>query len=243
MEHPIKVRYERVSELAHVPTRGSEKAAGYDLYAAVGSPVSIAPHETARIDTGLRFEIPDGYFAAIFARSGIAAKEGLRPANCTGVCDSDYRGNYIVALHNDSEVTRVVEPGERIAQMVVIPYLPVFFEEAGSLSDTERGAGGFGSTGSTIQGYTRRKHNMKIRTRYAPSPTGRMHVGNLRTALYAYLIAKHEDGDFILRIEDTDQGRYVEGAVDIIKRTMADNRPDRGRRSRQGRRRRSLCAE
>ena len=147
MEHPIKVRYERVSELAHVPTRGSEKAAGYDLYAAVGSPVSIAPHETARIDTGLRFEIPDGYFAAIFARSGIAAKEGLRPANCTGVCDSDYRGNYIVALHNDSEVTRVVEPGERIAQMVVIPYLSVFFEEAGSLSDTERGAGGFGSTG------------------------------------------------------------------------------------------------
>ncbi len=147
IEHPIKVRYTRVSELAHIPTRGSEKAAGYDLYAAIDSTIRIAPHETAKIDTGLRFEIPDGYFAAIFARSGIAAKEGLRPANCTGVCDSDYRGNYIVAMHNDSEVTRVVEPGERIAQMVVLPYLPVFFEESDSLTDTERGEGGFGSTG------------------------------------------------------------------------------------------------
>ena len=147
IEHPIKVRYTRVSELAHIPTRGSEKAAGYDLYAAIDSTIRIAPHETAKIDTGLRFEIPDGYFAAIFARSGIAAKEGLRPANCTGVCDSDYRGNYIVAMHNDSEVTRVVEPGERIAQMVVPPYLPVFFEESDSLTDTERGEGGFGSTG------------------------------------------------------------------------------------------------
>ena len=82
-----------------------------------------------------------------FLQSGIAAKEGLRPANCTGVCDSDYRGNYIVAMHNDSEVTGVVEPGERIAQMVVLPYLPVFFEESDSLTDTERGEGGFGSTG------------------------------------------------------------------------------------------------
>jgi dUTP pyrophosphatase len=100
-----------------------------------------------KIDTGLQLEIPDGYFAAIFARSGIASKEGLRPANCTGVCDSDYRGNYIVALHNDSGITRVVEPGERIAQMIVMPYLGVSFEEADTLSDTERGGGGFGSTG------------------------------------------------------------------------------------------------
>ena len=79
--------------------------------------------------------------------SGIAAREGLRPANCTGVCDSDYRGNYIVALHNDSETIRIVSPGERIAQMVVMPYLSVSFEESGTLSETERGAGGFGSTG------------------------------------------------------------------------------------------------
>ena len=147
MDHSVKVRFKRVSEFARIPTRGSEKAAGYDLYAALEEPVTIAPHETVKIDTGLQFEIPDGYFAAIYARSGIAAKEGLRPANCTGVCDSDYRGNYIVALHNDSEQARTVVPGERIAQMVVIPYLSVTFEESGLLSDTERGAGGFGSTG------------------------------------------------------------------------------------------------
>ncbi len=148
MDQPVKVRFRRVSDLARIPTRGSEKAAGYDLYAATAQPVRIGPHQTAQIDTGLQFEIPDGYFAAIYARSGIAAKEGLRPANCTGVCDSDYRGNYIVALHNDSGQTRTVEPGERIAQMVVIPYLSVSFEESGELSDTGRGAGGFGSTGS-----------------------------------------------------------------------------------------------
>lgn len=143
----MQVKCRRVSEYAKLPTRGSEKAAGYDLYAATGKEIRIAPHGTAKIDTGLQFEIPDGYFAAVFARSGIAAKEGLRPANCVGVCDSDYRGNYIVALHNDSEEVRVVTPGERIAQMVVLPYLPVTFEEADELSSTERGAGGFGSTG------------------------------------------------------------------------------------------------
>lgn len=147
MADAINVRFRRTSSLAHIPTRGSEKAAGYDLYAAVSEPVRIEPHQTVSIDTGLQFEIPDGYFAAIYARSGIASREGLRPANCTGVCDSDYRGNYIVALHNDSERTRIVEPGERIAQMVVIPYLPVAFEEAETLSETDRGAGGFGSTG------------------------------------------------------------------------------------------------
>lgn len=148
MDQAVKVSCRRVSALARIPTRGSEKAAGYDLYAALEEPVRIAPHETVKIDTGLQFEIPDGYFAAIYARSGIAAKEGLRPANCTGVCDSDYRGNYIVALHNDSEKTRTVEPGERIAQMVVIPYLSVSFEEVDELSGTERGAGSFGSTGT-----------------------------------------------------------------------------------------------
>lgn len=147
MEQPVMIRFRRVSSLARIPTRGSEKAAGYDLYAALDQPVIIEPHKTVKIDTGLQFEIPDGYFAAIYARSGIAAKEGLRPANCTGVCDSDYRGNYIVALHNDSDTARTVEPGERIAQMVVIPYLCVCFEESSELSGTERGEGGFGSTG------------------------------------------------------------------------------------------------
>ena len=147
MEQPVTIRFRRVSDLARIPTRGSEKAAGYDLYAALDKPVLIEPHKTVKIDTGLQFEIPDGYFAAIYARSGIAAKEGLRPANCTGVCDSDYRGNYIVALHNDSDTVRTVEPGERIAQMIVIPYLSVCFEESAELSGTERGEGGFGSTG------------------------------------------------------------------------------------------------
>ena len=147
MEQPVTIRFRRVSDLARIPTRGSEKAAGYDLYAALDKPVLIEPHKTVKIDTGLQFEIPDGYFAAIYARSGIAAKEGLRPANCTGVCDSDYRGNYIVALHNDSDTVRTVEPGERIAQMVVLPYLSVSFEESKELSGTERGEGGFGSTG------------------------------------------------------------------------------------------------
>lgn len=142
------VRVKRVSPYAKLPTRGSAQAAGYDLYAAIPEAIQIAPHETARIDTGLRFEIPEGYFAAIFARSGIAAKEGLRPANCTGVCDSDYRGNYIVALHNDSNSVRTVEPAERIAQMVVMPYLAVEFEETDELPETDRGAGGFGSTGA-----------------------------------------------------------------------------------------------
>ena len=143
------VRVKRVSEYAKLPTRGSEKAAGYDLYAALGEPVRIRPHSTVKIDTGLQFELPDGFFAAIFARSGIAAREGLRPANCTGVCDSDYRGNYIVAMHNDSEEARVIEPGERIAQMIVMPYLAVEFEETRELTQTARGDGGFGSTGRT----------------------------------------------------------------------------------------------
>ena len=111
MDQSVKIRFRRVSSLARIPARGSEKAAGYDLYAAIAEPVRIAPHETVRIDTGLQFEIPDGYFAAICARSGIAVKEGLRPANCIGICDSDYRGNYIVALHNDSENERTVVPG------------------------------------------------------------------------------------------------------------------------------------
>lgn len=137
----------RVSDTAVVPTRGSEYAAGYDLYADISEPVLIRPHETAKIDTGLQFELPDGYFAAIFARSGLAAREGLRPANCVGVCDADYRGNYIVAVHNDSTSDRIIEPHEKIAQMVVMPFLPLEFEESDSLSDTARSDGGFGSTG------------------------------------------------------------------------------------------------
>ena len=143
----MKIRVKKVSETAVLPTHGSPYAAGYDLYADVAEDTVIKPHQTVMIDTGLQFELPEGYFAGIFARSGLAAKESLRPANCVGVCDSDYRGNYMVAVHNDGEVERVIKPHEKIAQMVVMAYLPLEFEETEQLSDTSRGAGGFGSTG------------------------------------------------------------------------------------------------
>ena len=99
------------------------------------------------VGTGLAMEIPEGYFGAIFARSGLASKQGLRPANCVGVVDSDYRGEFMIALHNDTDVERVIAGKERIAQMVVMPYLSVEFEEVETLNETERGEGGFGSTG------------------------------------------------------------------------------------------------
>jgi dUTP pyrophosphatase len=143
----MKIKVRRVSPTALLPTRGSSSAAGYDLYADLQEEALIAPHTTVKIDTGLQFELPEGFFAGIFARSGIAAREGLRPANCVGVCDSDYRGNYIVAIHNDSDAERRIAVHEKIAQMIVMPYLPLEFEETDSLTDTDRGAGGFGSTG------------------------------------------------------------------------------------------------
>ena len=139
-----------LNNLAKAPTRGSEKAAGMDLYAAVDGEgyVRILPHETVKIGTGLAIEIPVGYVGAIYARSGIATKRGLRPANCVGLCDSDYRGEYIVALHNDSDKTEIVEPNERIAQLVIMPHLLVRWQEIDELSETERGDNGFGSTGA-----------------------------------------------------------------------------------------------
>ena len=143
----MKIQIKKLKENAIIPTRGSDRAAGYDLYACLENEVTIGAGETVMIGTGLSIAVPEGYFGAIFARSGLAAKEGLRPANCVGVADSDYRGEYIVALHNDSAISRVVTPGERIAQLVVMPYLSVEFEEVDSLDETERGAGGFGSTG------------------------------------------------------------------------------------------------
>ena len=143
----MKIQIKKLKENAIIPTRGSDRAAGYDLYACLENEVTIGAGETVKIGTGLSIAVAVGYFGAIFARSGLAAKEGLRPANCVGVADSDYRGEYIVALHNDSAISRVVTPGERIAQLVVMPYLSVEFEEVDSLDETERGAGGFGSTG------------------------------------------------------------------------------------------------
>lgn len=143
----MEIRVKKISQTAVLPTRGSASAAGYDLYADLAENVEIAPHETKMIGTGLTMEIPEGYFGAIFARSGLAARESLRPANCVGVVDSDYRGPFMIALHNDGETVRVIEPRERIAQLVVMPYLSVEFTESDELNETIRGAGGFGSTG------------------------------------------------------------------------------------------------
>jgi len=144
----MKIEIKKLKENAQIPTRGSEKAAGYDLYACIDEEsVTIPAHSTVKIGTGLAIAVPDGYFGAIFARSGLAAKQGLRPANCVGVADSDYRGEYIVALHNDTDEDKVIAKNERIAQLVIMPYLSVEFEEVDALDETERGAGGFGSTG------------------------------------------------------------------------------------------------
>lgn len=147
-----KVLIKKFKKEAKIPTKGSVNAAGYDLYACIREPVTIRPHVTKMIGTGLAIAVPDGYFGAIFARSGLATKQGLRPANCVGVADSDYRGEYMVALHNDSDVERVVESGDRIAQLVIMPYFEANFCEVDELPKTERGTGGFGSTGSKIIG-------------------------------------------------------------------------------------------
>ncbi len=147
MEYWVDVKVKKLNDLAKFPTRGSEHAAGYDLYAATDGPVYILPHSTMKIGTGLSFQIPDWTFAAIFARSGIAAKQGLRPANCVGICDSDYRGQYIVAIHNDTDEVQTIVSQQRIAQMILLPYIEMNFYETDNLSETERGDGGFGSTG------------------------------------------------------------------------------------------------
>ena len=146
-EDTVRIKVKKLKEGAALPTRGSDLAAGYDLYACLEESVVIAPGQTVPVGTGLAMELPEGWFAAIFARSGLAVKQGLRPANCVGVCDADYRGEYIVPLYNDSAVPRTVENGERIAQMVLLPCRPVFFELTEELGDTDRGGGGFGSTG------------------------------------------------------------------------------------------------
>lgn len=141
------INVKKLNDFAKLPTRGSEYAAGYDLYAATNYNIEIQPHTTVKIGTGLSFELPQGTFAAIFPRSGIATKRGLRPANCVGVCDSDYRGEYIVAIHNDTDQIQHIEPGERIAQMILLPFYSMNFNEVNELSDTNRGKGGFGNSG------------------------------------------------------------------------------------------------
>lgn len=143
----IKVNFTELTEGAKAPTYGTEQAAGADLYSCEAE-VIIAPGETRLIHTGIAMEIPEGYAGFIYARSGIATKRGLAPANKVGVIDSDYRGEIMVALYNHSNEAQAVARGERIAQLVIAPFLKVEYTKAEALSNTERGNGGFGSTGS-----------------------------------------------------------------------------------------------
>ena len=146
----MEVKIQKLHPGAVTPRRGSADAAGYDLYAcpADGQSVTIAPHATAMIGTGLALAIPAGYFGGVFARSGLASRQGLRPANCVGVIDADYRGELRVFLQNNGTETQTVENGERIAQLVITPCLDIEIEETDELSETLRGASGFGSTGT-----------------------------------------------------------------------------------------------
>ena len=144
----MKIKIKKLNENATIPTYGSLYAAGADLYACIEEDTVIKSGETKLIKTGLAIELPIGYAAFIYARSGLASKRGLAPANKVGVIDCDYRGEIMVALHNHSEVQQTVAKGERVAQMVIAPYITAEFTEVDELSDTQRGSGGFGSTGT-----------------------------------------------------------------------------------------------
>ena len=142
------IQVKKLKENAILPTYGSEYAAGADLYALPDEEVVIPAGETRFVHTGLAMEIPEGYAGLVYARSGLASKRGLAPANKVGVVDADYRGEIMVALHNHSAVDQTIAAGERVAQLVVAPFLKAQFEEADELSQTVRGVGGFGSTGT-----------------------------------------------------------------------------------------------
>lgn len=142
-----KIRVKKLKENAILPTYGSLEAAGADLYACLEQSVVIAPGESVFVPTGLAMEIPKGYAGLIYARSGLACKRGLAPANKVGVVDSDYRGEFMVVLHNHSKAPQEIAHGERIAQLVITPVFTPGFEEVSDLTDTDRAAGGFGSTG------------------------------------------------------------------------------------------------
>lgn len=143
-----KVNIKKLNEKAILPTYGSEYAAGADLYACLDDIVTIAPGETYLVKTGIAMEVPAGFAGLIYARSGLASKKGLAPANKVGVVDADYRGEIMVALHNHSNNDQSVEPGERIAQMVITPFLTAEYTLVDELNETVRGEGGFGSTGA-----------------------------------------------------------------------------------------------
>ena len=142
-----EVKIKKLHEKAQLPRYGTEFSAGADLCACLDAPVTLQPGETKLISIGISMEIPEGYAGLVFARSGLATKRNLAPANKVGVIDSDYRGEFFVPLHNHGVVPQTIEHGERIAQMILTPYLTAKFIEAETLSDTVRGEGGFGSTG------------------------------------------------------------------------------------------------
>lgn len=143
----MKINIKKLDENAKLPTYGTKFSAGADLYALAYSQVTVGGGETVLMHTGIAMEIPEGYVGLVFARSGLATKKNLAPANKVGVIDSDYRGEIMVALHNHGTAEQTVEGGERIAQIAIVPFLKAEFNECDELSDTARGVGGFGSTG------------------------------------------------------------------------------------------------
>ena len=144
----MNINFKKLSPDAICPTYGTEFSAGADLYALAEEDIKISPRETVLVHTGIAVEIPEGYVGLIFARSGLATKKGLAPANKVGVIDADYRGELMVALFNQSNEERIVSKGERIAQMAIVPFLKAEYQEVDELTDTKRGIGGFGSTGT-----------------------------------------------------------------------------------------------
>ena len=143
----MEVKIKKITESAIIPTKGSEEAAGFDLYVDTDTAVTILPHQTKMLQTNIAFELPKWYFGAVFARSGLSTKKGIRPATCVSVIDSDYRGSVGVPLHNDTDEVRIIEPHERVAQMVIIPVPEVELVLVDTLTETERASGGFGSSG------------------------------------------------------------------------------------------------
>lgn len=143
----MNIKFKKLSPTAKTPTRGSDEAAGYDLYADNNEWIMVRPNNSVKLPLNIILEIPKGYYGAIYARSGLATRQGLRPSNCVGIIDSDFRGNVTVVLTNDTDEFQKIQPHERIAQIIFQKYEEVEFEETEELSKTDRGAGGFGSTG------------------------------------------------------------------------------------------------
>ncbi len=143
----VNINIKKLNSNATIPTYGTEFSAGADLYACLENPITIEPGKTEFIHTGIALEIPEGYAGLVYARSGLSCKKGLAPANKVGVIDADYRGEIMVALHNHSDEAVTLENSERVAQLVITPFLGAIFNEVDELSDTVRGVGGFGSTG------------------------------------------------------------------------------------------------